>query len=220
MLVLVIAVSMGWTQQAALPALGESADGLHLTGTDGARLRLDALTAPGPLLLLVTGSSEARETCEIAKRFSTLPIPEGLMRMVAAPVIASPAQECKGAGAVRPARIAGASISGPVIALIVDDSIHVRLRMNIEPHAAGWEALSSKVNQWLQGRQTYEANCGHCHGFDGAQASAPETKSLVGITRKYPETRVLELGSQFGGVDMTGWSDAKKEILLTYLRGL
>jgi cytochrome c553 len=105
-------------------------------------------------------------------------------------------------------------------AALVDDSFHVRWRGAFSPDDSGLAALRISVNAWLQARQSFEANCGHCHGMDGAQASSPDVKSLVGITRKYSEPEVLRLGAQFGGVDMTGWTDAKRETLLLYLRGL
>ena len=220
---LLVVASLCWTQSASLPEAGAAADSILLESLDGNALELEQLTTRNPVLLLILPALSATELCGAVTAISREPASPALERvLVLAPAMGLP-PACSESGSLGIARMrapvqttAGAS----AMALIVDDSMHVRLRTPFERDDAGYGALFAMVNRWLQGRLAYEVNCGHCHGFDGAQASAPETKTLVGITRKYPDDKVLELGSLFGGVDMTGWSAAKKETLLTYLRGL
>ncbi|MDZ7637159.1 MAG: c-type cytochrome [Bryobacterales bacterium] len=120
----------------------------------------------------------------------------------------------------RPAAAEGLPLPSSLPELwVVDDSYRVRLRLEVAGNG-DWARIAIEIDRWLQGRGLFEANCGHCHGMDGAQASSAEVKSLVGISSRYPETEVLRLGAQFGGVDMTGWSEAKKRTLLAYIRGL
>lgn len=219
LLALVLSFSV-FPQTNSLPALGAPAGAIALTAADGKPLKLDALTENGPALLVLFPGGESYEICTLASRAAKVGEAEKIERvLVLAEGTASPA-DCGTGKVVRLAQWRGPGSLGAPVALIVDDSLHVRLLQPLAAGDAGWATLDIAVTQWFQGRQAYEVNCGHCHGFDGAQASAPETKSLVGITRKYPDAKVLELGAQFGGVDMNGWSDAKKETLLSYLRGL
>ncbi len=211
-------------QQSPVPALGSPASALALSTASGAPLRLDTLADTRPVLLVLLEDSTPQALCESIRSLANLASPNPIHR-VAVLANGSAAANCGVTPAVTSATLTAASLSHPAgavpaTALIIDDSLHVRLRVSLHTDHSSWDTLQAKLAQWFQGRQTYEANCGHCHGFDGAQSSAPETKSLVGITRKYPDAKVLALGAQFGGVDMTGWSDSKKETLLTYLRGL
>lgn len=219
LLLLLLAVP-AWIWGSTLPALGAPVGPLRLVVGDGVSLKLDELTENGPLLLVVMPAQSPEVICETARQAARAGAAENLQHIVAVAGNALMPVGCDGAKSVRLAHMMENPTLAQPIAMIVDDSLHVRLRRSMDGGESGWAALDASVARWFQGRQTYEANCGHCHGFDGAQASAPETKSLVGITRKYKEEKVLELGAQFGGVDMTGWSDSKKETLLSYLRGL
>jgi cytochrome c553 len=207
-------------QQPEVPGLGASAETLSLRTLAGAPMPLAEIATASPLLLVMLPDTGTSALCKSLSQVATLPTTSPMQRLA---VVADAAAlgSCAATGRVAIAKArADLRLPATVTAMVVDDSLHVRLLLTLAPDSTGWETLRAKLAQWFQGRQTYEANCGHCHGFDGAQASSPETKSLVGITRKYPETKVLELGAQFGGVDMTGWSEAKKETLLSYLRGL
>ncbi|MCW5964027.1 MAG: hypothetical protein KIT83_08305 [Bryobacterales bacterium] len=219
-LLLLLLTTSAWMQSDALPALGAPAVALALVGADGTPLKLATFTEGAPLLMVFVPGGDISEICAIAGRTAKIGAKERIARLLVLPPDAATPSNCGASNRVLLARWRGSGSPGLPVAMIIDDSLHVRLRQPQAAGEAGWAAMETAVVQWLQGRQTYEVNCGHCHGFDGAQASAPETKSLVGITRKYPDAKVLELGALFGGVDMTGWSDSKKKTLLAYLRGL
>jgi len=210
-----------WMQTNSLPPLGAPAGSLRLKTLNGELLELEELTRNAPALVMWLPPMNAGGACHAATELQRVAAGEAIKRVLLIPGGVEDLPRCASAAKVRIARAENGFASGGLPeALMIDDSIRVRFRISVESGEAGWLALRTGVARWFQGRQMYEANCGHCHGFDGAQASAPETKTLVGITRKHPDAKVLALGAQFGGVDMTGWSDAKKETLLTYLRGL
>lgn len=208
-------------QQAPSFTLGSSVEHLELDSPTSARIGLPQIAANRPVLLLFLPADQDSEPCRIVADLGNQP-PAPETELIAVWPEGHPwPPECAAPGKLSIARSRTSAPPHPgLTVLLIDDSLHVRWRFAAEPGPAGWRALQDGVALWRQGRQVYEVNCGHCHGFDGAGSSSPDVKTLVGITRKYPEPKVLELGSQFGGVDMTGWSSAKKEALLTYLRGL
>lgn len=179
------------------------------------------------MLFVVLSESSISRVCTVASLLTSLaaqePLPLAVLHAATdgSPAKCSPVQSRRQAVQLfhRPASVPPTA-APTAFAALVDDSFHVRWRGAFSPDDAGLAALQAAVNAWLQARQSFEANCGHCHGMDGAQASSPDVKSLVGITRKYSEAEVLRLGAQFGGVDMTGWTAAKRESLLLYIRGL
>jgi len=215
-----------WPQQGPPPlvAPGVSMDGWELTHTDGKPVDAPGLVEDGPALLIVLPSSLTKETlCLIQRRlaaYSGFGFSRGRLVL---PADSTP-PPCSGEDAdalwLRSPHLLATTKSDELLAVIVDAPTSVRWTTRISQTDEGWRELEEGLRLWVQGRQVYEVNCGHCHGYDGAQKSAPEVKTLVGITKKYPEPKVLELGSLFGGVDMTGWNAAKREALLLYLRGL
>jgi cytochrome c553 len=179
------------------------------------------------MLFVILSGSNSTQVCTVAGLLTNLAAQEPLPISILHSATDNPTAKCSPVQPSKPSvQVFHHPASTPTttaptaFAALVDDSFHVRWRGVFSPDDAGLAALRSAVNAWLQARQSFEANCGHCHGMDGAQASSPDVKSLVGITRKYPEAEVLRLGAQFGGVDMTGWTDAKRETLLLYIRGL
>lgn len=226
LLVLCIA-SLAFAQApSAFPLATDISESAMVDASGKPRFIRELVTGKAMLFVVMPGSSSA-EVCAVAGLLANLAAQEPLPVAVLHSAMDGNPAKCGPPKATRPTvqvfrRPATAPPISPstAFAALVDDSFHVRWRGAFSPDEAGLAALRSATNAWLQARQSYEANCGHCHGMDGAQASSPEVKSLVGITRKYPESEVLRLGAQFGGVDMTGWTDAKRESLLLYLRGL
>ena len=198
---------------------GDSAEALRLQVSAGPPVDLMDLAEVQPLLLIPVNPNKLAQACKLAAELAT--------RIPVSPLLVlpgtAPRSLCVGdipSTVLVLVETGGSPMLAEDAAVLIDESLHVRLRVPLGGQQISAQQLIPPVERWLQGRQIYEVNCGHCHGFDGAQASAPETKSLVGITRKYDDTTVLRLGAQFGGVDMSGWNDPKKETLLVYLRGL
>lgn len=209
-------------QESSAFALASDLSELALVDPDGKPRFVRQVLQGKAIVFVVLPGAASGDLCAIAQSLSSLVIQEPLPIALIHSAVDRHSAKCTPRSSPVfhfPAR--GTRQQDPTpFAILVDDAFHVRWRSPFSPSEAGLAALRTGVNAWLQARQSYEANCGHCHGMDGAQASSPDVKSLVGITRKYSEADVLRLGAQFGGVDMTGWTDAKRENLLLYLRGL
>ncbi len=205
-------------QQIPLFAPGRPVPQLHLQSSSGTPIQLQTLTENAPVLLLFLPAQSS--PCPFVADAASLRA-EAHIDIVITHAKEGPGQTpCSTPQGVHIAQTTTPASTGPAQAIIVDDSLYIRWRADLVPGVAGWQALQDGVQQWLQGRQVYEVNCGHCHGFDGRSASSPDVNPLAGISRKYHDAKILELGSLFGGVDMTGWSPAKRAALLLYLRGL
>lgn len=224
-LVLLLGFVLSGIAEPPLFPLATDLSEISLVGGDGKSHRLTDLIRSKAVVLVFAHDPAPQSACALTAALDSIQLQENLPRFLVyshGPASASPCPEAKSVTSFHgasPAIAAISATSGHTVA-VVDDSFHVRWTQNIPPGSTTWTTTEAGINAWLQGRQSFEANCGHCHGMDGAQASSPDVKSLVGITRKFPEAEVLRLGAQFGGVDMTGWNDAKRETLLTYIRGL
>lgn len=214
---LLLLCGLAAAQQSTVLAPGQPARQIQLRSHTDAPVPIDTLVSNGPLLLVFLPENAA--PCQAVTDAIPLRAATRIEIAIVSVDGTSGRTACDATPGIRTVYM-GTPASPRAQAIIVDDTVYARWRAEVPADPSGWSTLQAGVEQWLQGRQVYEVNCGHCHGFDGRSASSPDVKPLAGITRKYQDAKVLELGAQFGGVDMTGWSPAKKESLLLYLRGL
>ncbi len=98
--------------------------------------------------------------------------------------------------------------------VIADPYRTVRL-VAVVPTASGAITKAAEIAAtWEHGRQSFIANCGHCHGDDGADTNYIGIKTLAGIFRRLPPEKILDGGQLFGAVDMSSWSRTAKDALL------
>lgn len=105
-------------------------------------------------------------------------------------------------------------------AVVLDGSGVVRLDETFEASVAQIKRVADKLIAWRQGAQSFAVHCGHCHDDDGANTSHAGIKTLVGISTRMSDAKILEGGEMFGAVSIYAWKKSEVDSLLLFIRGL
>ena len=183
---------------------------------EGKRIAFDRFAADAPVALFAPSAPLDTAACAELDRAMAALAGDRIRTLIASgtcPDLKSAARPAT-SPSTDPFRAASARL------IVVDTFGVVRLIRPLEATAIGVRKAAAVATEWEAGRQSFLTNCAHCHGTDGADTSYAGIKTLAGISRRMSDNRILEGGRMFGAVDMSNWSQANRDALLAYIRGL
>lgn len=107
------------------------------------------------------------------------------------------------------------------ISFLVDKEGVVRaIDREVKPMTHGQD-LVKQVKEWLNGKGLYQGSCARCHGADGGNTQGyPNIKSLKGIGNRHSESEIIQLTESTGVVNIAAWSEAERQALARFMKGL
>lgn len=194
-------------------------------GNRGQPVRLDRIAGDAPIAVMLRATPITNGDCEPLYRASEklagdkvrlVVLNIGQQPCMAKPNIVFPADATQLVAMFPP----GGSLKESWLLVVADPDGIVRV---VKPFPGGSDGIGRATGMaatWEYGRQSFITNCGHCHGNDGGDTSNTGIKTLVGISRRLTGEQILTGGQQFGGVDMSAWSQSARDQLLFYIEGL
>jgi cytochrome c553 len=90
----------------------------------------------------------------------------------------------------------------------------------VNPAAHGQD-LAQFLKDYQRGKTLYVTYCARCHGADGGDTQTyPNIKSLKGIGTQHDENDLIKLTRLAAFVDIDAWSEADRQALAKFVRGL
>jgi len=105
-------------------------------------------------------------------------------------------------------------------AVILDSGGVVRLDEIFHASLDQIKGMADKLITWHQDGQSFAFHFGHCHDDDGANTSHAGRKTLVGISTRMSDAKIVEGGEMFGAVSVYARKERDVEPLLLFIRGL